>query len=445
MEPFSVTELKGDPQNPRTISKDQYAKLKELLDKFGDLSGIIRNVRTDELIGGHMRTRAFIDSSSQSNVQVTQRFETPTKAGTVAVGYVIVNGEMFSYREVDWTIGMQKAANLAANKAGGEFDKDMLAEVMYEISELEDGADLLKLTAFADDEVSKLLDSVGGVSDPAEDEAPAVDESSPAVSKLGEIYQLGSHRLMCGSSDNAEQVGALMGGAKADLILTDPPYGYKYESNHSDKHEMLMNDDVFVDFMPQALAISKPNCAFYIFGGWQTLSEWINIVKDSGIDLKNIIIWKKNNWSMGDLKSAYAGQYEIILFAIKGHVELRQGRDRDVWEFDREPPTDHPTMKPVELLSKAIMQSSDRGEVVVDLFGGSGSTLIACETNHRINYTMELDPRYVDVIRKRYARHMGLENDWISATPVVQTVEIKAPEPKEALDEFAPPELPPAE
>lgn len=283
-ESFAVSNLKGDPKNPRTITKIEYDKLKELLDKFGDLSGVIRNVQTNELVGGHMRTKAFIDSSAQSNVQITQRFETPTKAGTIAVGYVIVNGEMFSYREVDWTMGMQKAANLAANKAGGSFDKDMLAETMYDISQLEGGADLLGLTAFDDKEISRLLDSVGVGDDPDEDNTPLVDDVNPAVSKLGEIYQLGSHRLMCGDSTSESHIAALMNGNVADLVFTDPPYGVSYQSNmrtESAKFDVIKSDDVLItEWIKPTLAVSSG--WVFIWTSWKVLREWLEITEPIG-------------------------------------------------------------------------------------------------------------------------------------------------------------------
>lgn len=254
-----------------------------------------------------------------------------------------------------------------------------------------------------------------------EDEPPGVSADPPS-SQQGEVYQLGVHRLMCGDSSDLGDVSELMDGNEADMVFTDPPYGYSYESNYQSKHAMLENDDTFVDFIGNAVAVSKENAGFYICAGWQTADEWYSTIKNSGISLKNMIIWKKNNWSMGDLKGAYAGQYEIIFYAAKGRVLLRNGRDRDIWEFDREPPKDHPTTKPIELVAKAIKNTSDADNVILDLFGGSGSTLMACEQTNRICYMMELDPKYCDVIRKRYYKFIndGNEEGWQEATPVIE-------------------------
>ncbi len=192
-----------------------------------------------------------------------------------------------------------------------------------------------------------------------------------------------------------------MDGKKADMVFTDPPYGYKYESNHQSKHTELLNDDKILNFLPNVFLFSKENIAIYIFCGWQTITQWINEITDISLDLKNIIIWKKNNWSMGDLKGAYAGQYEVILFAHKGRVELKNGRGQDIWEFNRVPPKEHPTTKPVELIEKALNDTTNKNHLVLDLFLGSGSTMVASHQLKRKCYGMELDPKYCDVIIRR--------------------------------------------
>jgi len=195
-----------------------------------------------------------------------------------------------------------------------------------------------------------------------------------------------------------------MDGRKADMVFTDPPYGYKYESNHQDKHTVLMNDDKMLDFAPSCYSVMFENSAIYICGSFQTISTWIDYTKQH-FNFKNLIVWKKNNWSMGDLKGAFAGQHELIIFAHKGKVELIGKRDPDVWSFDRVPPEMHPTQKPVELIEYAM--SKVQSGSVLDLFGGSGSTLIACEKTNRKAYLMELDEKYVDVIIKRWQDFTG--------------------------------------
>ena len=238
-----------------------------------------------------------------------------------------------------------------------------------------------------------------------EDEAPKPPAEPKA--KLGDLWQLGSHRLICGDSTDVAVIDRLMDGVNADMVFCDAPYGYKYESNHQDKYEMLQNDDKILDFIPAIWGAMKDNCPVYEFCGWQSLKQWLEYFENTSLDLKNVIIWKKNNWSMGDLKGAYAGQYEVILYLNKGRVELNGARDTDIWEFDREPPKMHPTMKPIELIAYALSKSSKKGDVVLDCFGGSGSTLIACEQTGRKCYTCEIDPKYVDVIIARYEKLTG--------------------------------------
>lgn len=229
--------------------------------------------------------------------------------------------------------------------------------------------------------------------------------------KLGDLWILGSHHLICGDSTDPAVIDRLMDGVKADMVFCDAPYGYKYESNYQDKYEMLQNDDKILDFIPAIWGAMKNNCPVYEFCGWQSLKQWLEYFENTSLDLKNVIIWKKNNWSMGDLKGAYAGQYEVILYLNKGRVELNGARDTDIWEFDREPPKMHPTMKPIELIAYALSKSSKKDDVVLDCFGGSGSTLIACEQLNRKCYMCELDPKYVQVIIQRYIAFKGTSDD----------------------------------
>ena len=249
------------------------------------------------------------------------------------------------------------------------------------------------------------------VDEPQEIEEDEVPEEVETRCKLGDIWQLGDHKLICGDSTDVAVIDRLMDGAKADMVFCDAPYGYKYESNYQDKYEMLQNDDKILDFIPAIWGAMKDNCPVYEFCGWQSLKQWLEYFENTSLDLKNVIIWKKNNWSMGDLKGAYAGQYEVILYLNKGRVELNGARDTDIWEFDREPPKMHPTMKPIELIAYALNKSSKKGDVVLDCFGGSGSTLIACEQLNRKCYMCELDPHYCDVILQRYINLKGSDAD----------------------------------
>ena len=294
----------------------------------------------------------------------------------------------------DLTEDQIKAFRLADNKTAelAEWDLDLLDLELADID--------LDMSQFGFDLGED--DPVEVVEDDYEPELPEEPKT-----KRGDIYQLGRHRLMCGDSTDINAIDRLMDGAKADMVFCDAPYGYKYESNHQDKYEMLQNDDKILDFIPAIWGAMKDNCPVYEFCGWQSLKQWLEYFENTSLDLKNVIIWKKNNWSMGDLKGAYAGQYEVILYLNKGRVELNGARDTNIWEFDREPPKMHPTMKPIELIAYALNKSSKKSDVVLDCFGGSGSTLIACEQTGRKCYTCEIDPKYADVIIDRWEKFTG--------------------------------------
>jgi DNA modification methylase len=294
------------------------------------------------------------------------------------------------------TDAQRKAYILADNRLSelGEWDMEL---VMGELAELDELGFDTELTGFDFQVEPEITDD--------EDDVPELPTEPKA--KLGDLYQLGRHRLICGDSTDVNVIDRLMDGVKADMVFCDAPYGYKYESNHQDKYEMLQNDDKILDFIPAIWGAMQDNCPVYEFCGWQSLKQWLEYFENTSLDLKNVIIWKKNNWSMGDLKGAYAGQYEVILYLNKGRVELNGARDTDIWEFDREPPKMHPTMKPIELIAYALNKSSKKGDVVLDCFGGSGSTLIACEQLNRKCYMAELDPKYVDVIVERWENFTG--------------------------------------
>jgi len=220
---------------------------------------------------------------------------------------------------------------------------------------------------------------------------------------LGDLFEIGSHRLLCGDSTDSDSVAKLMNGEKADMVFTDPPYGYEYESNYyknGNPFGMIENDDKIIDFMPNIELFTKENAAIFICGSFQTIDKWIKIVQEY-FNYKNLIVWKKNNWSMGDLEGAFAGQHELIIFAHKGRILINGKRDTDIWEYDRQKSTVHPTQKPVELISFAIEKTTEISNNTLDLFLGSGSTMVASHQLKRKCYGMELDPKYCQVIVDR--------------------------------------------
>lgn len=223
---------------------------------------------------------------------------------------------------------------------------------------------------------------------------------------------------MCGDSTDAGSVAILMDGRKADMVFTDPPYGYEYQSNmrtKTEKFDVIENDDKKLDFMPTVKQFSSG--FVFICTTWKVLKEWLEIFTRY-YDLSNMIIWNKGGGGIGDLKHTFLTDYEIILCS-NNNKQITGKRIGSVWNIPKDNANDyiHATQKPVELSATAIQNTTNENDKVLDLFGGSGSTLIACEQTGRKCYMMELDPKYCDVIRKRYWKFKtGSEEGWQEGT-----------------------------
>lgn len=251
-----------------------------------------------------------------------------------------------------------------------------------------------------------------------EDEAPEVDESEPPKSKLGGVYQLGEHRLMCGDSTDAGSVAILMDGQKADMVFTDPPYNVAMSrskvdgSDNSIKNDNLSQND-FARLLDGAFTNAINNCNtknMYWWIGFRQYSTLENLFIKNNIAIANCIVWDKGSIGLGG--NGYRYQHELCIFSGK----TNNNTVSDVWQFKRDSSGLHPTMKPIYLVAKAV-ENIDNVLTILDLFGGSGSTLIACEQLGRKCYMMELDPKYCDVIRKRYWKFVtGSEEGWEDGT-----------------------------
>ncbi len=391
-------EFKEWAKNPRKITEADFKTLQATLEKYGDISGIVLNKRTGELVGGHQRTRVFKDK--ESTVTIEKTYPKPTQTGTVALGYVEVDGERFSYREVDWDEAKAEGANIAANKVGGEFDWDKLANEFEMKTLFENG--------FKESELGFMREDV----DPKDDAVPDVPELP--TSKRGQVYQLGRHRIMCG--DCITDTTKLMDGAEVDLILTDPPYNVDYKGKTKKELQMendVMTDNLFRIFLRNAFgtafAVLKPGGSYYI---WHADLEGYNFrgaLHDIGVEVRQCLVWNKNSMVLG--RQDYHWKHEPCLYGWKEGAAHTWNSDRTqttILDFER--PTsskEHPTMKPVELMAYQIRNNTLEGESVFDPFLGSGSTLIACEKTGRACYGMEIDPRYVDVVIKRWEEFTG--------------------------------------
>lgn len=393
---IKIDDIQLADYNPREISDHDFASLKQSLKEFGMLQPIVVN-KDHVIIGGHMRVRAWKD------------------LGNTEVPCVVV----------DLPKDREKLLNIALNRISGQWDMEKLSEMVYKLS-VESSEDL-RLSGLDEVEVSGLLDSVMEIKDGAEANDDTADLTPPEipVTKLGDIYQLGNHRLMCGNSASMEQVAILMDGKQADMIWTDPPYNVDYKSHTQGKIE---NDNMpETDFAEMILSVFenmrdslKPDGAFYICTGWQSYPVFYNALRNNSLDVKGCIIWVKPSGTMGWQDYRYkheqvikgkrrgvgkAGAMHYGYNGIGKNKTFNGDRDEyDVWEFPRKDTTEyiHPTEKPDWLVMKAIRNSSLHDQIVLDLFSGSGSGFIACEKTGRKMYGMELDPKFCDVIIRRW-------------------------------------------
>lgn len=247
-----------------------------------------------------------------------------------------------------------------------------------------------------------------------------VPDDAPAITVTGDVWLLGKHRLVCGDSTNPTDLDKLMNGKQADMVWTDPPYGMSYGGGrakggtNNKVHNMIINDDLegsdlinlIRDAIQLAIANTKTNCAMYACFTWRTYAQFEQALRQVGKEIKACIVWNKQSIGLGH--AHYRPQHEFI-FYCEGEWYGNKGQS-DVWELSRGNTSAyvHPTQKPVELIIKAIDNSTRQGDIILDSFGGSGSTLIAAEQTNRIAYLMELDSKYCDVICKRYQQATGI-------------------------------------
>jgi DNA modification methylase len=308
-----------------------------------------------------------------------------------------------------------KAYRLADNRLALEtsFDNDLLALELAELK-LEDFA--LELTGFDLDELTA-MEALGNSTEEGftdEDEVPPTPETPVTVE--GDLWTLGNHRLLCGDSTNLTHVQRLMGSQEADLVVTDPPYNVAYEGKTKDALTIQndrLGDGAFFDFLLEVhtnlFSILKDGAGIYVFHADTEGLNFRRALVESGFKLAQCCIWVKQSMVMG--RQDYHWQHEPVLYGWKptaSHHWYADRKQTTVWNFDRPMRNgEHPTMKPVALIEYPIRNSSRQGDIVVDLFGGSGSTLLACEKNARSCRTMEVDPKYCDVILRRWADFTG--------------------------------------
>ena len=378
IEQVEISKLNPAEYNPRRLTDTQYQHLRNSLEEFGIVDPIVVNSHKDRkniIIGGHQRARIWKDMGND----------------TIPVVYL------------DLTLKRERELNIRLNKNLGEFDQEkLLAE--YTKDELIDYG--FEEVEFKGEITPEEPDATLG-----DDAIPDVQEDS--ITEPGDIYQLGPHKLVCGDATLVDHLEKLMGTEKANLIVTDPPYNVNYEGKTKDKLK-IKNDAMGNGQFLQFLIDTFTNCSlFAVEGGaayvFHADSEGLNFRKafiDGGFELKQCCIWVKNTMVMG--RQDYHWQHEPILYGWKkgaAHIWKSDRKQTTIWNFDRpQQSKEHPTMKPLDLVCYPILNNSEKDHIVLDVFGGSGSTLIASEKLGRVCRTMEIDPKYCDVIVKRYMK-----------------------------------------
>ena len=384
-------------RNARTHSKEQILQLRASLREFGFVTPVLIDSEYN-IIAGHGRILAAKTEGLAKIpcVFVEHLTETQKRA------YIL-------------------ADNRLALSAG--WDNEMLALEIRELREL--GFDV-ELTGLGIDEIESLFAEVNASADNPEghddefDLEEAESEIDSPISQRGDIWLLGQHRLMCGDSTSSADAAILMDGSKARCVFTDPPWNVDYGSDTrhpSWKARQILNDKMsaeqFGTFLLAAFRCmaeaSEPGCMTYVAMSAQEWSNVMNAMEDAGYRWDSTIIWAKDSLVL--CRKDYHTQYEPLWYGWLDGQQLYPLQDKsqsDLWEIPRPKVSpEHPTMKPVLLVTKALQNSSRKGDIVLDLFGGSGTTLIASEQTGRICHTMELDPKYSDVIVRRYIELMG--------------------------------------
>ena len=381
---IEISKLNPAKYNPRKDLKpedEEYQKIKKSLLEFGYVAPIIINSDMT-VIGGHQRLKVLKE-----------------------LGF-----EEVECNVVDLDKTKEKTLNIALNKVAGEWDNDKLEELLAELKETDIDMDI---TGFSFDEMDDILKDITGSKEDDFDLDEILEEIDEPVTKVGDIWILGNHRLMCGDSTKKEDVEKLINNKVIDLIITDPPYNVDYEGVAGKIKNDHLENNQFYEFLESAFINMfdsiKEGGSIYVFHADTEGLNFRNAFMNAGFKLAECLIWVKNQFVMG--RQDYQWKHEPILYGWKegvAHYFIDDRSQSTVLEFEK--PTrnvEHPTMKPINLLVYLIKNSSKEEDLILDLFGGSGSTLIAAEQTKRKCYTMELDPRYCDVIVKRWEKLIG--------------------------------------
>lgn len=375
-----LSQMNPAPYNPRADLQPgdpDYERIRMSLREFGYCDPLVYNEVTGNIVSGHQRYKILLAEGEEEVQCEVVHIESPED---------------------------ERALNVALNEANGDWDQAALSALLQMIQSAKGS---IERTGFSEDELAELIKSQEKTV--RDDNTDLSAEDVQPFVQPGDIWFLGNHRMMCGDATKPEDLNRLMDGNKANLILTDPPYNVAYESADGKSIQNdSMEDHQFLTFLLAAFKNWVPHLAegasAYVF---HADTEGLNFRKafvQAGFHLSNVCIWVKNSLVLG--RSPYQWQHEPCLYGWipnGGHKWYGDNKQSTIWQFDKPKRSkEHPTMKPIPLLAKPIQNSTAPNAIVLDTFGGSGSTLIACEQTERICYTMELDERYATVIVLRY-------------------------------------------
>lgn len=373
-----IGQLTPDARNARKHNPRNIGMIADALQEVGAARSIVIDEHGNILAGN-----GTIDAAAQAGIERLRVIDTD-------------GDEIIAVRRSGLSAKQKKRLALFDNRTAetAEWDVDVLAEF---------SSDKLLEGMFYTDELDAILATLDKPTGGGGDEFDTTPADGPTRCQPGDLWQLGEHRLLCGDSTKVEDVARLMGGEGVQVIVTDPPYGINYNRHLPDpKHKNIQNDTA-PD--PTGLLALLPSAeAMYVWSRWDVLHTWVDAMP---LPVRNVIVWDKQSNGMGDLTTTYAPSWEACIFASQSGHKLRGGRERDVWAATRPSTEDHLTPKPVGLLARCIEKSSDRGNTVWDGFLGSGTTLIAAERTGRKCYGMEIEPKYCDVILRRWEAETG--------------------------------------
>lgn len=432
--------MKEYSKNPRRITPKQLGQLKANIQELGDLSGIVHDLNTDEIISGNQRSKVI--DIDKCEVVITEKYDKPTPQGTVAWGYVIFEGQKLNYRQVRWDERQREKANITANALGGDWDYNILKQEFRYSDLMEWGLD----------GVEKELKEEITRKELSEDKFKICQTVKTDI-KDGDLFQIGKHKLICGDSKKIEVYQSLLSEEKVDLILTDPPYNVDYGEKNKTVNEALgggrfgnpyhikndtMNSREFYEFLNKVFSnihcFISDKCPLYVFYASSETLNFYNAISDAGFNIKQTLIWVKEHFVIG--RQDYQWKHEPIIYgwSKKGKAHYFCGERNHATVIDssedlrkRSKPqlialikemmnntkidviycnkpqasSEHPTMKPVKLYGELIQNSSVENDIVLDAFAGSGTALITCEQLNRKARLIELDPVFCQIIIDR--------------------------------------------